>query len=92
MLSSALYTIDRFEEEEWAVLEDSHAKTINIPREWLPALAREGDVVRCVRQDEDAGTRSVVFTLDNASRAERLDRARQLRDRLPRGPKGDVSL
>ncbi len=86
------YTIDRFENGEWAVLEDPHARTFNIPRAWLPSAAREGDVVRCVPRDDSAGSSSVSFELDTASRAEQLSRARQLRDRLPRGPKGDVSL
>ena len=86
------YTIDRFEDGDWAVLEDNNARTFNIPRAWLPPTASEGDVVRCVPRDDAADSRSVSFELDSASRAEQLARARQLRDRLPRGPKGDVSL
>ncbi len=86
------YTIDRFEDGDWAVLEDDDARTFNIPRAWLPSTAREGDVVRCVQRDDAAGSRSVSFALDSAARAEQLSRARQLRDRLPRGPKGDVTL
>ena len=57
-----------------------------------PAAAREGDVLRCVPRDDAAGSRSVSFALDSAARAEQLSRARELRGRLPRGPKGDVSL
>ncbi len=90
--ASGFYSIDRFEDGDWAVLEDSHARTFNVPREWLPSTAREGDVVRCVQGGHTAGSRSVSFELDSTSRAERLSRARQLRDRLPRGPKGDLSL
>ena len=86
------YTIDRFEDGGWAVLEDSQVRTFTIPRAWLPPSTREGDVVRCQRRDDDGSSRWVLFTLDHTSRAERLDRARELRDSLPRGPKGDVSL
>ena len=86
------YTIDRFEDGDWVVLEDPRARTFTIPRAWLPSTAREGDVVRCVLLDDAAGSRSVLFELDSAARAEQLARARELRDQLPRGPKGDVSL
>ncbi len=86
------YTIDRFEDGDWAVLENSQSHTFTIPRTWLSPSAREGDVVRCDWRDEDSSSRVVSFTLDAGLRAERLDRARELRDSLPSGPKGDVSL
>lgn len=86
------YTIDRFEEDEWAVLEDEHSRTFTVPRRWLPSEAREGDVVKLVQEEPGTGARVLRFELDPAARAEGLAEALRLRDRLPREPKGDLSL
>jgi len=88
----ARYTIDRFENGEWAVLEDERARTFTVPRAWLPSTAREGDVLTTIEMAEGAGTRTIRFELDPAARDEQLAKARQRRDALPRGPKGDISL
>ena len=85
------YTIDRLENGDWAVLEDEHARTFNVPRSWLPADAREGDVVT-VSEVPATDARLLRFALDLYGREERLKQARELRERLPRGPKGDLSL
>jgi hypothetical protein len=86
------YTIDRFEGTTWAVLEDEDAKTFLVPRRWLPTEAREGDVVIETQQAPDADTVSVRLDLDPAAREERLKKMERLREQLPHGPKGDVSL
>lgn len=86
------YTIDRFEDKKWAVLEDDDQVRVTIPRSWLPADAREGDVVDASDHDDIPGMKTVRFQVDTAARDVRLDEARQLRDRLPKGPKGDISL
>jgi hypothetical protein len=86
------YTIERFEGTEWAVLQDDRGSSFNLPRSWLPLGAREGDVLRASAADTRPGSASVSFELDQEAREERLRRARSLRDRLPRSPKGDVSL
>ena len=86
------YTIDRFEGDEWAVLEDERARTFNVPRDWLPSGAREGDVLKMSDTAEGASARVIRFEFDPGARDEQLAKARQRRDALPRGPKGDVSL
>jgi hypothetical protein len=86
------YAIDRFENGDWAVLEDDQARTFRLPRQWLPSEAKEGDIVRVVEYGATAATRRLELALDSDAREERLDRARKLRNQLPRGPKGDVSL
>ena len=88
----ARYTIDRFENGEWAVLENEGARTFKVPREWLPSTAREGDVLTTFEMAEGAGTRTIRFELDPVARDEQVAKARQRRDALPRGPKGDISL
>ena len=87
----ALYTIDRFE-GDWAVLETEDARTFNVPRDWLPSGAREGDVLKTSSTAASASTMTIRLELDPVARDERLAKARQRRDALPRGPKGDVSL
>lgn len=86
------YTIDRFESDEWVVLEDDRAQTFRIPRQWVPAGAREGDVLNASGEPADAAVRSLRFEVDAAARQQRRDEADRLRDQLPRGPKGDISL
>ena len=87
------FTIDRFESGEWAVLEDDRARTFRVPRKWLPADAREGDVLNASADDESApGVLVLHLELDAAARQERRTEAKRLREQLPRGPKGDVSL
>jgi DUF3006 family protein len=86
------YTIDRFEDGDWAVLEDDQGRTFSLPRRWLPAEAREGDVLKVDYQKAEPAVETLRLELDPAAREERLDRARQARNRLRRGPKGDFSL
>jgi hypothetical protein len=85
------YTLDRFEGPDWAVLEDDRARSVRVPRAWLPADSHEGDVVDVsVGAAHDAT--SVSFQLDPGKRSERQAEAHRLRERLPRGPKGDLDL
>jgi hypothetical protein len=86
------YTIDRFESGDWAVLEDERAQTFRIPKPWLPSEAREGDVLTVSEERGSDGGQSLRFELDPTTHEERLAEARRLRDQLPRGPKGDISL
>jgi Protein of unknown function (DUF3006) len=86
------YTIDRFEADEWAVLEDEGARTFTVPRAWLPSGVREGDVLKQSSTAKGASAKAVRFELDPSAREEQLAKARARRDALPRGPKGDVSL
>ena len=87
----ARYTIDRFEDSGWAVLEDEHAQTFNVPTTWLPAAAREGDVLE-VSQQRSGDSHLLRFTLDMTGREGRLAEAAKRRETLPRGPKGDITL
>jgi len=87
----ARYTIDRLE-ADWAVLEDEQGRTFSIPRSWLPADAGEGSVLKAFDDVVDGAAKVLRFELDPTARDERLKEARSLREQLPRGPKGDVSL
>ena len=84
------YIIDRFEGTDWAVLEDEQERTFLVPKRWLPTNAREGDVVRETEQSPDTDTISLRLQLDQGARDEYVARMQQKRDRLPKGPPGDV--
>jgi hypothetical protein len=86
------YTIDRFEGTDWIVLEDDQARTFRIPRHWVPVEAREGDVLDTSGDQIAPGVRSVRMAVDPTARDQRLAEAKRLREELPRGPKGDMSL
>src|SRR5688500_17612494 len=51
-----------------------------------------GDVVIETEQAPDADTVSIHLDLDPAARDERRKRIERLREELPPGPKGDISL
>ena len=86
------YGVDRIEDGGWAVLEDGDARTFTVPRSWLPAEVREGDVISVNVEEFVEGVRCLRFVIDPAARQERLQEAQRRRDRLPKGPKGDISL
>ena len=84
------YTIDRFEDGQWAVLE-SEGSRVTVPRGWLPSTAREGDVLNATEIDE-SGASTVRFEIDLVTRDARLEEARRLRGLIRPGPEGDISL
>jgi hypothetical protein len=87
------YVIDRIEDDDWIVLEDEDGRTISVPRGWLPAGCREGDVLDLVLEPgEDGQLLHSKWRIDDEARAERAERVRALRDRIPRGPTGDLAL
>ena len=85
------YTIDRFEGDDWAVLEDEDACTFNVPRWWLPPEALEGDVLH-ISPQAGTDTHALRVVVDAHGRDERRAEAIRRRRRLPRGPRGDLSL
>jgi hypothetical protein len=91
------WTIDRFEEDEWAVLESDDGESVRVPAIWLPSAAREGQVLRLERGAEDglsAEPKSVQlrFSLDEAETERRRGQAEEIRRSLPPGPEGDIEL
>ena len=53
------YGVDRIEDGGWVVLEDGDARTFTVPRGWLPADVREGDVVSVGAEEDGEGVRCV---------------------------------
>lgn len=87
-----LFTVDRFEGPTWVVLEDERALSRTVPRAWIPAGTREGDVLSSLGELPEDTTSAVHLVLDVAATTARRRIAQDRRDRLPRGPEGDIRL
>lgn len=85
------YTIDRFEDGNWAVLENPEGQTFNVPISWLPEAVVEGDVLY-VKIDPDNQQSEITFLVDEAEGQRRLEQAKLFRERLPKGSEGDLKL
>ena len=98
--SAATYVVDRLEDNNLVVLEDEAGHTFNVPRFWLPTDLKEGDVVVVEQQEvisEDeadfaVGYRGLDIYVDADATVARHEHARNLRDRLPKRPEGDLKL
>ena len=55
------YGVDRIEDGGWVVLEDGDARTFTVPRGWLPANVREGDVISVSPEEKVEGVRCAHF-------------------------------
>ena len=58
------HTIDRFEQPQWAVLEDDSGRTFTVPRVWLPEGATEGAVLDSFEDARDTSVSVVRFQLN----------------------------
>jgi hypothetical protein len=77
-------------EEGIAVLE-GEAGSVEVPAAWLPRGAREGSMLLAeLNRDDDASR--LVLTLDREGQAAREAEIRRLRESIPEGPGGDVTL
>lgn len=87
MTEPELWVIDRIEDGRHAVLVSRSGKTTTVPASVLPDGAREGDALRVTTTQE-----AVQYTLDRAETERLKAEAKGLRDSLPRGPSGRLSL
>lgn len=65
--------------------------TFEVPASWLPSAASEGSALR-IEVRRDGETSRVVLALDPEWQAARESEIRRLRDSIPEGPGGDVTL
>lgn len=84
------YSINSFDDNNLAMLESEH-DTIPVPRSFLPAGCREGDVLLLEERRRDSSSQ-LVFRLDSNKTRERLEAARGLRASLKRAPQGNMKL
>ena len=85
------YAIDRFEDNGWTVLERPDGHTFNVPREWVPEDAGEGDVLRLELATQSDACR-LLLVIDRAEGSRRREEVGERRARLPKGPEGDLEL
>lgn len=84
------YTLDRFEDNDLAVLETDAGESFTVPRAHLPLEAKEGDVLAGLPwYDRDGAVR---YRIDVALTAERKRETADLRASLPRAGEGDLEL
>jgi hypothetical protein len=93
----SFWAIDRFENDEWAVVESDDGLSARLPIAWLPSASSEGHVLRVElgAQDglaEEPLSKTVRFVIDESETELRRDRAEVTRRNLPRGPQGDFEL
>jgi hypothetical protein len=87
-----LFTVDRFEGQAWVVLEDERALSRTVPRSWVPVGTHEGDVLSSVDELPTEASETVRLSLDPAATTARRKGAQEQRNRLIRGPQGDIRL
>lgn len=85
------YTIDRIEDDTWAVLEDADGMLLELPVGWLPADAREGDRLM-VAVDTEADTATLSIRRDEEATAQRRKDLQRRRNRLREDSGGDITL
>ena len=85
------FFLDKFEDGGWARLEREDGKSFDVPRDWLPEDASEGDVLRGEVASQGQASR-VSFTVDDAEKGRRLEEVRKLRESRPVAPEGDLTL
>jgi hypothetical protein len=91
----ASFVIDRFEDGGFAVLEAEDGRTFPVPRDWLPEGCAEGDVLSIRPAAGEADTPGAIrleIRRDPEATRARLEEAKAIRDRLPRGGDGDIAL
>ena len=85
-----LYTLDRFEDNDLAVLETDDGATIDVPRAQVPPEAKEGDVLLELTENELDG--DVRFAVDLEATERRRREVNSLRASLPTVAEGDLEL
>ncbi len=90
-LSPGRYVVDALEHPDIATVEGPDGLSVAIPRSWLPASARAGDVLRTLATHGDTAD-SVRFEIDAAATEERRRAMQERRDGLPGAPSGDLEL
>ena len=84
------YTIDRFEDNDLAVLETDDGTTLDVPRAQVPPEAREGDVLLELTENELDG--EVRYAVDFEATERRRREVSDLRASLPTVAEGDLEL
>ena len=84
------YTLDRFEDNDLAVLETDDGTTLDVPRAQVPPEAKEGDVLTELSESDLDG--EVRFAVDFEATERRRREVSDFRASLPTVVEGDLEL
>lgn len=84
-----LFTVDRFEDGDIAVLEEETGEHILVARSLLPAETTEDSILSLI---ESAEGEPATYRLEPSLTAKRKEDMTALRSSLPKGPSGDIEL
>lgn len=84
------YTLERFEDNDLAVLERDTGGSLAVPRAHVPLEAKEGDVLAELAWFKRDG--AVRYRIDAAETVKRKREIAELRASLPRADEGDLEL
>ncbi len=92
-----LYTVDRFEDDDYVALELPNGQDIiDLPLNLLPEGTQEGDVLRLtVRVEKSAREIIMRFETDEEETKDRIKKVKELRKKLKKGnvdTGGDIDL
>ncbi|MBA2667214.1 MAG: DUF3006 domain-containing protein [Trueperaceae bacterium] len=85
------YVVEAIAHPTLATLEGPDGTLVQVPRAWLPAGVREGDVLKCDAAPADAQPPARLTFDEDATRTRRNEMQRR-HDAIPRAPEGDLEL
>jgi len=80
-------SIDRFEDNDLAVLISENKKSYTVPRQWLPERCKEGDILLTLQSENN-----VSFVVDVEATAAKQEELSELRASIPQALDGDIDL
>lgn len=89
--SAPVWIVDRIEEGQWAVLESPELGHVTVPLHWLPSGVHEGVALR-LEHTVTSEAATLKFLVDLGGAAEQRARNLAARQRIQRGPGGDLEL
>lgn len=84
-------TLERFEDNGWAILERADGETFNVPKGWIPQSAKEGDVLT-LELNAYAESSKIALRVDREETARRREEAQAWYDATPKVGEGDLEL
>ena len=84
------YTLDRFEDNDLAVLETDDGTTLDVPRAQVPPEAKAGDVLIGLAENELDG--EIRYAVDFEATERRRREVSDLRASLPTVAEGNLEL
>lgn len=85
------YSIDRFEDNGLAVLENAESESLLVPQAFLPFGTKEGDILMLESTRSELSS-SLTFYLNQEETERKKAALQSLRESLVQAPEGDIIL